>query len=87
MKPTSCNRGWGVHVFDSVDKCWSLMKEISEGTIEKLVNQSKGNESEEDDDPKYEIKASYFVIQKYIEKPLLIWNWKFDIWVWMLINH
>ena len=37
------------------------MKEISEGTVEKLVQNSDGEE-EEDDDPKYQIKASYFVI-------------------------
>lgn len=47
------------------------MKEISEGTFEKLVSKSDG-ESDEEADPKYQIKASYFVIQKYIEKPLLI---------------
>ena len=25
LKPTSCNRGWGVHVFDDLDKMKKIM--------------------------------------------------------------
>jgi len=32
-------------------------------------------------------KSSSFIIQKYIESPLLFENRKFDIRVWALINH
>jgi hypothetical protein len=37
LKPTSCNRGRGVHVFDEIEKMKKLMQGITEGTIEKLV--------------------------------------------------
>lgn len=35
----------------------------------------------------YKIKHNTFIIQKYIEKPLLIYNRKFDIRVWVLLDQ
>jgi hypothetical protein len=42
------------------------------------------------DDPEREykeIKSFQFIVQKYIEKPLLFKKRKFDIRQWALINH
>jgi hypothetical protein len=36
---------------------------------------------------KYKIKHNTFVIQKYVERPLLIGGRKFDIRVWVLLDH
>lgn len=33
------------------------------------------------------IKTDKFLIQKYLEKPLLIMNRKFDIRIWVLVSH
>lgn len=36
---------------------------------------------------KKEQRKEKFVIQKYIESPFLMWNRKFDIRVWVLVNQ
>lgn len=33
------------------------------------------------------IKTDCFLIQKYLERPLLIHNHKFDIRMWVLVTH
>lgn len=33
------------------------------------------------------IKTDCFLIQKYLERPLLLYNRKFDIRMWVLVTH
>jgi hypothetical protein len=37
--------------------------------------------------PKLKLKHNAFIIQKYIEQPLLLHKRKFDIRLWVLIDH
>ena len=36
---------------------------------------------------KKKVQLNNFIIQKYIEKPLLIYKRKFDIRVWVMVSH
>lgn len=72
LKPTFLNRGRGVSVFKDIE---SLTKMLFE---EKMPADGEENIYKD---------MWTFVIQKYIEKPLLVNDRKFDIRVWVLINQ
>ncbi len=71
LKPTAFNRGRGVHLFNSLEQLKRLLREMTEGQ-----KMGEGNHAEY---PSDFVKTSSFVIQKYIERPLLIAGRKFDI--------
>ena len=47
---------------------------------------ARGQNTEENQGEKQQLKSFTFVIQKLIEKPLLYCNRKFDIRVWSILN-
>ncbi|CAD8204297.1 unnamed protein product [Paramecium octaurelia] len=73
LKPTQYNRGIGIHVVKDLDKLTHLLDQYLSGKQQMKDGQI--------------IKSRQFVIQKYLEKPLLINNRKFDIRVWGLLNQ
>lgn len=100
LKVTKLNRGRGIYVFDTLDKLHSLIKDLEEGIITNPNAADAQNVSIEETyrekvDPTFsnvgsvpsKIQSSTFVIQKYIEKPLLLNNRKFDIRVWVMLSH
>ena len=64
----------------------SYIQELMKGIV---FNKDNPSSPEKDKDGKKgeKIKSSSFVIQKYIEKPLLIDDRKFDVWVWVFMSQ
>lgn len=80
IKPSGYNRGFGVELFDSLGELKTHMVNLLSGYQEKLQN-----DREEITRSKKHIKSRKFVIQKYIERPLLYKQKKFDMrWVAVL---
>lgn len=103
LKPTGFNRGRGVSVFDTMEKLRGLIKFYSEGGSEfgtvpaaksgsepvpaKAASAGTGTEAEKSPEGLEQIRSRTFVIQKYIERPMLIHDRKFDIRVWVLVTQ
>eukprot|EP00826_Nyctotherus_ovalis_P024513 TRINITY_DN1894_c0_g1_i4.p1 TRINITY_DN1894_c0_g1~~TRINITY_DN1894_c0_g1_i4.p1 ORF type:complete len:662 (-),score=152.89 TRINITY_DN1894_c0_g1_i4:443-2428(-) len=82
LKPTGYNRGKGITVFDSIEKLKESLGLPSGYVSGVFVDAKKWSE------PVVEMgKARTFVIQKYVERPLLVHKRKFDIRVWVLVTH
>ncbi|CAI2376038.1 unnamed protein product [Moneuplotes crassus] len=94
LKCTQFNRGKGIYVFNSLDQLVSLIDGMDKGlpkTEASMIisnkDQKKKSSTQHPEVCSQKIKSSTFVIQKYIEKPLLINDRKFDIRVWVLLTQ
>jgi hypothetical protein len=80
-------------VFNSVDDLRSILwnhYRINVFTLSQGINVEAKEIVARQEDPEREtkeLKSFQFIVQKYIEKPLLFKKRKFDIRQWALINH
>ena len=101
LKTIYQDRGIGIHVFKSISQLVSSILSYTKN-IKHDEAADKGREDEKDKNsqenklknnlqvfssPIQITKSMSFIIQKYIERPFLIYNRKFDIRVWVLINQ
>ena len=82
MKVDGLNRGFGVEIFSSLPALKKLVELTHSGYQENIVQENKKIIRS-----KTIIKASKFVIQKYIERPILFRGFKMDFRVWVMISH
>jgi hypothetical protein len=72
LKPTTLNRGRGIHVFSTLKQ---LSKLLSESAFEISVKMySDGS------------RPKAYIVQEYIDRPLLIDGFKFDMRFWVLMQ-
>jgi len=87
LKPTEYNQGRGINLFNKLSHLDYHIKSLQRGVqqpIRSIKTPQLGNMR---NPGSYVIRSQQFVIQKYVEKPLLIDNRKFDIRVWVLVDH
>lgn len=99
IKPTDLCGGRCIQITDNIDEMEKMIKRFFEGLLKSLKksleedqeisDESESESSDNEDKKKCGIKyrASTVLIQKYIEKPMLYKGRKFDIRMWVLINH
>jgi len=86
LKPADFNRGRGINLFNKLSsleyylKCFLLGDNVSKW-------KSSSNLKKQKDPVLNLVNSNKFVIQKYVEKPMLIEGRKFDIRVWALVDH
>ena len=100
LKPTGLNRGRGIELFNTLEDLNRHINQYLEGDRSPKKKPQKGNnesgaESGSDEEskqnkkgpPDAKFKSHTFVIQKYIEHPLLVYERKFDIRAYALVTH
>ncbi|CAD8151471.1 unnamed protein product [Paramecium octaurelia] len=90
MKPPDLNRGNGIKLFNDLDQFVELMENLNK-KAQTSVKQQKSITLTMDNKRKIKLSIDdqdkQIVLQKYLETPLLYNQRKFDIRVWVLIDH
>ena len=87
LKPTNLNGGKNIIICDSIEKInSSLNNNLNDNNNNSPLNNISNNHL---NDTEYENKKlpNKIIIQKYLEKPLLYDERKFDVRIWVLLNH
>ncbi len=86
LKPTHFNQGQGINLFNNLIHLDYHIKALQKGVSSPLRSVQTPQIGRRKQFGTI-VKSNQFVIQKYIEKPMLIENRKFDIRVWVLVDQ
>jgi len=80
LKPSGFNRGIGICVFSNLEEFKSIVDDYHEALRAQPKSEKAKNRAGKP-------RSARFVIQKYVEKPLLLHQRKFDIRMWVMLTQ
>ena len=87
LKPTEYNRGRGINLFNKLSSLEYYLKCFLVGDNVNRYKTMSTTGRKFRDQALNLVQSHKFVLQKYVEKPMLIDGRKFDIRVWAMIDH